>query len=160
MLTDTALVPRKRGRKPKGAEALEQFTIRLSPSGKFAADVAATLTGGSLSQAIEWAMQSAMSHLPLRGGMTAWAAVEAAWTLYRINPTLVPFDERHACALIEQSEECREMNDEYEALINAAWPALLADASRFLIDTSAPFRLRDLLGRAASQPNMGDWLGP
>jgi hypothetical protein len=108
-----------RVRKSDGAE-LYALTVRLPPKLKYGLDLLARLHGRPLNQAIEWALQFALANVRADGGEvgsepTTFASVvdmtsrfegwERAYWLYKTNPALVSFEERHACRILNLSDE-------------------------------------------------------
>lgn len=148
---------RRPGRKPKGGEKLEQFSIRLPPRLKFGLELLARLQGRSLSQSVEWALQSALMHVkltPPEGPISLWATACVAWdieprwarwmALFRCDPQLVPFEERHACRIIDsckdwefiasQGDELRDdLMSQWSDLIDLSWDRLVDDSADLLI---------------------------
>lgn len=155
----------KGGRPRRDAEggSLEKLTIRLTPKLKFGLETLARLQGRSLSQSIEWALQHALTKVgsgdgsPTNRESPLWGLLSHAWEiyegwrrtyfLYSLNPMLVSFEERHACALVERSREQKYLYqlvrsdsekdiDKYNALMQHwepivawAWTKLLRDAN-------------------------------
>lgn len=114
-----------RGRRGAG-EQLEPMTIRIPPKVRFGLDLLARLQGRSLTQAVEWALQNALTNaraVELKDGeksASLWMVLNVAWdyegwrrtySLYGFNPMLVPFEERYACRLIERSLEQRTLDN-------------------------------------------------
>ena len=148
---------RKPGRKKDGGDKLEQFSIRLQPKLKFGLNVLAQMQGRSLSQAIEWALQASLAHVDVTDELTLWSVIETAWErpegwqrtfdLYQYDRALVSFEERHACAVVEESDDYAELNDletsnpekywplyfKWAEIVEFYWQRLLRDASEFLI---------------------------
>lgn len=149
---------RKPGRKKDGGDKLEQFSIRLQPKLKFGLDVLAQLQGRSLSQAIEWALHSSLANVKLSHDNSLWLAIENAWDyckagwertfyLYEFDHSLVNFEERYACALIQTSVEMEylkqirqestkkyvDLHAKFSEVIQLYWPAMLRDSAVFEI---------------------------
>lgn len=144
---------RRRGPKRTDGEQLEALTIRLPPKLKLGLDLLARLQGRSLSQAVEWSLQQALlsvrvgdiSLLDLTAKVINCQGPERAERLYKANPALLPFEERHAIELILSSKEgkyiesgqwealdherVQEVLKGYQLVIGFLWPRLLGDAN-------------------------------
>lgn len=152
---------RKRGPKRKDGAQLEPLTIRMDAKLKFGLELLARHQGRSLSQATEWALQHALTTVRVGANkVILWHVLSVAWdregwrrwhALYDFDPTLVPFEERHACMLVENSPEMEFLRvrlenladskewldrfQKWETIIDAYWPILLEDASSRLFET-------------------------
>jgi hypothetical protein len=152
-----------RPKKPDG-EKLEQFSIRLPPKLKLGLELLARHQGRSLSAAIEWALQAALNQVKVGADSTslllvaslAWEAsgYERVLSIYDADPTLISFEERHACKLVQSSAEALYLDkllrsaadDEdfenalllvkkWRAIINCNWASLLDDANTLTISS-------------------------
>lgn len=145
-----------RVRKSDG-EQLDVVTFRMPRRLKFGLDLLARLQGRSLTQAIEWALQSALINVkvgPPSPPISLWATACLAWeiqepwerwmALFMTDPTLVPFEERHACRVIEQCKEwifirSREgekraaFEDQWAELLSASWDHLVRDSGDLFV---------------------------
>ncbi len=144
--------PSRRGRRPR-LEQLEAMTIRISPKVRVGLDLLARIQGRSLTQAIEWALQSALANVKVsnaEGGTSSLLAViNSAWprsgwqltyALFSQNSNLVSFEERNACKWISESieqqfvaKELADLSDvsEYEVVecaraLDEAWTAIVS----------------------------------
>ncbi|MCB1611081.1 MAG: hypothetical protein KDI60_04860 [Xanthomonadales bacterium] len=136
------------------SKALHALTIRMSPKLSFGLELLARLQNRSLNQAVEWALQYALvstkgDHEPEAASL--WTVLSEAWdnyqgwkrvlSLFYSNPTLVSFEERHACVLVTQSMEHQflqsrvdgtpasaDLEKNWDEIIAWAWPKLLRDA--------------------------------
>jgi len=147
-------------------EVLGQLTIRLSSKLKFGLELLARAQHRSLSQAVEWALQAGLAHvkLPRRGDKdqdSLWTALEYAWekpegwqrtyVLFEFDPSLVTFEERHACSIIARSVE--QMVVEHLRMdapdryfdIAPLWHQLVDYHWQQLIDDSAQSRISERL---------------
>lgn len=145
-----------RVRKSDGQE-LEVVTFRLPAKLKVGLELLARLQGRSLTQSIEWALQYALVNVPANDvgdRESLWGVLNSAMTcsgwegvlkLYDANPSLVSFEERHACSLVRQSLEHQyldrsaleesslveyvDLHHQWVKVVQWSWPLLLEDAN-------------------------------
>jgi hypothetical protein len=154
---------KKRGGRPRRVpnQRLVRLQINLDPKVKFGLDLLARAQGRSLSQSIEWALQSGFRHEMIHGGSlrkdtrALGDVIDELWEikepklrlvrLWEVSPTFVEFDERAVCELVATANEARDSaktsmsHVSYkERLSNADWTRLTNEMRdeywRFVVD--------------------------